>query len=157
MVYVIALGDNIIYSSQNPIETNLLPDVNAPTATAPLTKAIPDHKRHRGHCIILYLPAILDPIQLWNQSLITLGRKDNYLNLYPTVDLSDHHAALLGVSRLHAEITYENSNYYVRDLNSKNGTWVNKNRLIADEKIQLVNQDTLRLAHFMIQVSAYQN
>ena len=96
---------------------------------------IPPYPRERreGHCIILYLPAILEPIQLWNQTLITLGRSDKHLNLYPMVDLSEHHAALLGVSRIHAEIIYEDSNYYVRDLGSKNGTWVNKTKLISNE------------------------
>ena len=57
---------------------------------------------------------------------------------------------------MHAEITYDNSNYYVRDLNSQNGTWVNQSKLIGDKKIQLINQDSLRLAHFMIQVSMHQ-
>jgi len=66
------------------------------------------------------------------------------------VDLSEHHAALLGVSRIHAEIIYEDSNYYVRNLGSKNGTWVNKTKLISNEKIKLSNHDTLRLAHFTI-------
>lgn len=118
---------------------------------------LPAREHRKGNCIILYLPAILEPIQLWNQTPITLGRSDKHLNLYPTVDLSEHSAALLGVSRLHAEISYEDSGYYVRDLDSKNGTWVNQKKLLLNEKIQLANHDTLRLAHFMIQVSLYQN
>ena len=151
------IGNNLVFSSQDAIETSLLPEVDVSVLKTPLVKVHPEYKRRGGHCIILYLPAILEPIQLWNYAVITLGRYDKNLDLQPMIDLSDHHALLLGVSRIHAEITYEGSNYYVRDLNSKNGTWANTVKLIANEKVQLVNQDTLRLAHFMIQVSVYQN
>ena len=152
------IGNNIVFSSSNAIETNLLPDVDPSLLKVPSMKTVSsDYNRHIGYCIILYLPALLKPKQLCNYSVITLGRHDKYLNIQPTVDLSDHNALALGVSRIHAEITYEAPNYYVRDLNSKNGTWVNKTKLIADEKIQLINQDSLRLAHFMIHVISHQN
>lgn len=150
------IEDNTTFSSRDAIVTKYLPELDASVLT-PLMKSIPNNKRRSGHCIIFYLPAILEPIQLWNYTVITLGRYNNHLNLHPTIDLSNHHGSLLGVSRLHAEITFEDSDYYVRDLNSRNGTWVNKTKLMADEKIKLGNQDTLRLAHLMIQVSSYQN
>ena len=147
----------IAVSPQQVSTTILLGELDSDQFIEQLIPLAPQERR-KGHCIILYLPAILEPIQLWNQTLITVGRNDKHLNLlYPTVDLSEHHAALLGVSRLHAEISYEDSGYYVKDLGSKNGTWVNKKKLLLNEKIQLANYDTLRLAHLMIQVSLYQN
>ena len=152
------IADVVTIASWDASVTNRLPDeVDDSVFTDPLIQTIPNNKRRRGHCIILYLPAILEPIKLWNQTLITLGRNDKHLNQYPTVDLSEHHAALLGVSRIHAEITYENSNYYVQDMGSKNGTWVNKIKLILHHKSLLTNNDTLRLGHLMIQVSLYQD
>ena len=151
-----SIEDKVTSASQDAIVTSLLDELDLSSFPEVVRPDVPN-KRGAGHCIILYLPAILDPIQLWNQTLITIGRKDSHQNLHPTVDLSEHNAALLGVSRIHAEITYSDSRYYVRDLDSKNGTWVNKTKLVLNQKLQLANHDTLRLAHFMIQVSSYQN
>lgn len=143
---------------ENPKITSRLSDLDSklPQLLEPIVDTIPNRRRG-GHCIILYLPAIRDPIQIWSQTLITIGRKDKHLNLDPTVDLSDHNASLLGVSRMHVEISYENSNYYVIDKGSKNGTWVNKTKVSSIKKSLLSNHDTLRLGHFMIHVSTYQS
>lgn len=37
----------------------------------------------------------------------------------------------LGVSRAHAEITIQKNNYYIRDLNSSNGTFLNGERIVS--------------------------
>lgn len=151
-----SIKDEVILASPEAGVTGLLSELDASLLTPAIQLPV-NKNRRSGHCIILYLPAILKPIQLWNQTRIVIGRNDNHLNPRLTLDLSKHHAALLGVSRIHAEITYSDSRYYVRDLDSKNGTWVNKTKLVLNQKLQLANHDTLRLAHFMIQVSSYQN
>lgn len=116
-----------------------------------MMKTLPEEKKI-GHCIIFYLAELREPIKLWNRNSIILGRYDRHLSLQPTVDFSRNHGILLGVSRIHAEIIYEDGQYYVRDLQSSNGTWVNKKRLVQEEKVQLVNHDTLRLGHLMLQI-----
>lgn len=121
-----------------------------------LMMAIAPQERRKGHCIILYLPEMRDPIELWNQTHITLGRRDHSLNVQPTIDLAEHHGTQLGVSRLHAEIIYSDSGYFVRDLGSRNGTWVNKTRVVLENKVEITHRDTLRLGHFMIQVGSCQ-
>jgi pSer/pThr/pTyr-binding forkhead associated (FHA) protein len=47
-------------------------------------------------------------------------------------------------SRNHAEILYENGSYWLRDLNSKNGSWVN-NQPVKAELRQLKDGDLLRV------------
>lgn len=47
-------------------------------------------------------------------------------------------------SRNHAEILYENGSYWLKDLNSKNGSWVN-NQPVKAELRQLKDGDTLRV------------
>lgn len=105
-----------------------------------------------GPCIMLYLPDGTEPLELWNIAVATLGRADTYNKTQPTIDLNAHHASLLGVSRLHAQIFYRDGHYYVKDLGSTNGTWVNNIKLQGSEEIRLANGDSLRLGHLMMQV-----
>ncbi|MCI0339371.1 MAG: SpoIIE family protein phosphatase [Acidobacteria bacterium] len=67
-----------------------------------------------------------------NKPVFTIGRKaDNDLQL-----LSDT------ISRQHAEIVYENEVYYLVDIGSKRGSFVNDQRI---ERIALQHQDRLRI------------
>ncbi len=50
------------------------------------------------------------------------------------------------ISRKHAEISYENGNYYVTDLDSLNGTFVNNARIEAQQKTPIHDGDKLRLS-----------
>lgn len=50
-----------------------------------------------------------------------------------------------GISRVHACIKRENGEFYVRDMNSTNGTFVNGKELRGDEKYLLSNGDRVRL------------
>lgn len=49
------------------------------------------------------------------------------------------------VSRIHAEIIMENKKYFVKDLNSTNGTFLNGIRLEANEKLELNIDDEVRI------------
>jgi hypothetical protein len=112
--------------------------------------------RRSGYCISLYLPATRDPIEIWNQPNVTLGRPNYRDNVFPDIDLTEHYAAKLGVSRLHARIFFKGACFFVQDLGSKNGTWVNNRRLEEGECELLTHHDTLRLSHLIILVGACQ-
>lgn len=69
-----------------------------------------------------------------DKPIFTIGRKaENDLQL-----LSDT------VSRQHAEIVYQNDAYYLVDIGSKRGTYVNDQRI---ERVQLQHQDRLRVGN----------
>lgn len=51
------------------------------------------------------------------------------------------------VSRKHAIITYESGVYYVTDLNSKNGTYLNDKRIVSNQKIKLTGGDKIAFAN----------
>jgi NADPH-dependent 2,4-dienoyl-CoA reductase/sulfur reductase-like enzyme/pSer/pThr/pTyr-binding forkhead associated (FHA) protein len=53
------------------------------------------------------------------------------------------------VSRRHAEITYANGQYILRDLGSTNGTYVNETRLEPNSPYILKNKDQLRFGRVM--------
>lgn len=54
--------------------------------------------------------------------------------------------ACAGVSRKHALLEQEAGRYYLSDLDSTNGTWLNGERLRPDEKKVLVNEDLITFA-----------
>lgn len=51
------------------------------------------------------------------------------------------------ISRVHCKINYKNNTYFITDLGSANGTFVNKNRLAANQPAQIKSGDTIRLAN----------
>ncbi len=51
------------------------------------------------------------------------------------------------ISRVHCKINYKNNTYFITDLGSANGTFVNKNRLVANQPMQIKSGDIIRLAN----------
>lgn len=51
------------------------------------------------------------------------------------------------ISRVHCKINYQNNTYYITDLGSANGTFVNTARLAANQPYQIKNGDYIRLAN----------
>ncbi|PKM51588.1 MAG: hypothetical protein CVV02_06550 [Firmicutes bacterium HGW-Firmicutes-7] len=49
------------------------------------------------------------------------------------------------VSRIHCQITYEEENYYITDLNSKEGTFLNNTKLEGQAKYLLKNTDEINI------------
>ena len=58
------------------------------------------------------------------------------------------------VSRNHAQLSILNGQLYVKDLASSNGTFINDERIAANESKHLATSDTLGFASFIFQVSA---
>lgn len=51
------------------------------------------------------------------------------------------------VGKLHAEITHRTGVYYIKDLNSRNGTFVNYERIDSSREYEIKNNDRIRLAN----------
>lgn len=56
------------------------------------------------------------------------------------------------VSRVHASIEQRAGSWYLKDLNSRNGTWVNDQELYGEEEKELINGDQVRFADLVYQV-----
>jgi hypothetical protein len=102
--------------------------------------------------IALALAGHAEPIVVRNTATITLGRADRQRNAIPTIDLSDDNALLLGVSRLHAKILYMDGNFYIKDMGSINGTWLNNLRLEPHQLVPLERGDNIRLGRLTMNV-----
>ncbi|HQZ95134.1 MAG TPA: FHA domain-containing protein [Pyrinomonadaceae bacterium] len=68
----------------------------------------------------------------------TIGRWDADNGIFPDVDL-DAHDSDAKVSRRHARIIRNNGGYFIEDLGSTNGTYVNRGRRLLPGNAQLLN------------------
>lgn len=76
---------------------------------------------------------------------VTLGRFDLKGNVAPDVDLSRYDRDNHLVSRKQARIVGRHDRRYIEDLHSANGTTINGDRLIADQKLPLQSGDQITL------------
>ncbi|MBE0689817.1 MAG: FHA domain-containing protein [Anaerolineae bacterium] len=84
---------------------------------------------------------------------LTLGRMDPDTGEAPEVDLQDCGAVEKGVSRRHAAVLKRDNNLHLIDRGSPNGTYLNGQRLIADQARVLRDGDEVRLGHLVLVVS----
>lgn len=74
-----------------------------------------------------------------------LGREDPVSGIYPDVDTTGTGGEDSGVSRRHAEIQQNGTQWILRDLGSTNGTFINNQRLAANSQGPLNPGDQIRL------------
>jgi NADPH-dependent 2,4-dienoyl-CoA reductase/sulfur reductase-like enzyme/pSer/pThr/pTyr-binding forkhead associated (FHA) protein len=86
-------------------------------------------------------PGNAGEVKLNQEQAMTVGRQAGVFLLI------DH----ASVSRRHAEITYENGHYVLRDLGSSNGTFVNETRLETGTSRVLESGQRLRFGHISYQ------
>jgi pSer/pThr/pTyr-binding forkhead associated (FHA) protein len=78
-------------------------------------------------------------------SAVVLGRTDPVQEQYPDVDLTPLGGAELGVSRLHARLSYEAGRFYLEDLHSTNHTYIGEAELAPREPRALSSGQVIRL------------
>ena len=91
-------------------------------------------------------------LPLADQNEFTLGRVSEGQPVMPDIDLGPYQAYTHGVSRLHAVIRRGVDNVLLSDLESANGTFVNGQRLPADEEQPLAHGDVISLGGLKMQV-----
>ncbi|MCL1877580.1 MAG: FHA domain-containing protein, partial [Defluviitaleaceae bacterium] len=70
-----------------------------------------------------------------------LGRKRNEADYC----FEGNTAADKGISRIHASIVFDGSDYYLTDKGSSGGTFLNENRLAPGQSAKIVHGDRIRL------------
>jgi ribosomal protein L40E len=88
---------------------------------------------------------------------MVMGRVDPETNEAPEIDLSDFGAQEKGVSRRHAAILRKEGSLHVVDLGSYNGTFLNGQRLIAEQPRVLRDGDDVRLGYLVLRVAFERN
>jgi FHA domain len=79
---------------------------------------------------------------------LIIGRGDEERE--PDIDLTQLDGVEQGISRWHAEFTYRDTQLFVEDLNSTNGTRLNGFRLDVGRRYRLRNGDELELGHLRL-------
>lgn len=88
-----------------------------------------------------------------DQGEVTIGRVDQFTSVLPTINLTNYNAWERGVSRVHVAIRRDGVNLYLVDLESTNGTFLNGQRVWANNPRLLHHGDRIRLGLFEIDVT----
>ena len=90
-----------------------------------------------------------EPLIVHNAPRIILGRMLEGIG-ESGVNLPNEEAIEMGVSRRHAQIGYEAEQYFLVDLHSTNGTWLNRQKLTPNVKYPLHSGDVITLGRFRL-------
>lgn len=83
---------------------------------------------------------------------LVIGRYDPDTAESPQIDLRDFGATEKGVSRRHASIIRRDGALRIVDRGSPNGTYLNGQKLIAEQPRVLRDGDDIRLGHLVLQI-----
>lgn len=83
---------------------------------------------------------------------VLIGRRDEARGILPGVDLGAEGGYEAGVSRQHAVLRLQDSSYYVEDLGSANGTFVNGQQLAPHAATAIAHGDELRCGVLRLRV-----
>jgi hypothetical protein len=84
------------------------------------------------------------------KQVIVIGREDPVSGIFPDIDLDPYGAQEEGVGRRHAQLVLRGGDVYLEDLDSVNGTVVNKQRLAPRRPEPIKDGDELRLGKMVI-------
>jgi hypothetical protein len=93
-----------------------------------------------------------EPIALSMEEEFVLGRA-GFLTSEPMIDLTNHDAFVMGVSRRHALIRAAGEKYELIDLNSSNGTWLDGQRLVPTRPYDLPSGAVIQLGRMGLVVA----
>lgn len=84
------------------------------------------------------------------KSEVLIGREDPVSNIYPDIDLTPHGGEEGGVSRLHAKLLINGTQYMIEDQNSTNFTFVNRQKLAPKTPTPIKDGDEIRLGRVVL-------
>jgi len=99
--------------------------------------------------VAIYIASATKPYYLSVYKELVLGRQAGE-TVEALLDLTDLSAYNMGVSRRHAIIRREDSDFEVLDLASRNGTWLNTMRLVPNKPYRFASGSLLRLAQIRL-------
>jgi pSer/pThr/pTyr-binding forkhead associated (FHA) protein len=135
-------------NSAHAIRTRRLPN---PT---PFT-VFPADARHQG--MVIYVVGLeQEPIVLKanGHKSVSFGRKPGTESLGSEthIDLTRYDAINCGVSRVHMYLHWRDDQFYIEDVDSRNGTYVNGSVLSPFQMMPVQNGDEIRLGHLRMYV-----
>jgi FHA domain-containing protein len=102
--------------------------------------------------LLLFVRGVKEPFVFDAEAIteLIIGRFDPDTGKAPDVDLQNFDAAEKGVSRRHASIIRRDGQLNIVDSGSDNGTYLNGQRLMANQPRILRDGDDIRLGHLVL-------
>lgn len=130
--------------------------------TITLRPATPSAQSNRGTAPLYDAPEVILILNFGNNQILeltgqegarfTLGRSHATNPAQPEIDLTHYGGDEYGTSRLHAALFWQGGAWWLEDLNSSNGTWLNDERLAPFTPVFLASGSRVRLANLEIDV-----
>ncbi len=109
---------------------------------APVVEFIP------GRLVIQSLNISI-PIPSGKQTVV-IGREDPVSGIFPDIDLDPHGGHEAGVGRRHAQLVLQGGQILLEDLDSVNGTVINKVKLLPHKPQPLQHGDEVRFGKMVL-------
>lgn len=100
--------------------------------------------------ISLHILGVEVPLKFDNQTEVLLGRVSPGAEEQPDIDLSLLPVNAVGVSRKHVRFLFRDDVWFVEDLGSRNGTWLNNTLMTAYQRYKLKDGDQVRVGNVII-------
>jgi hypothetical protein len=127
-----------------PVWSDIGKQINRPAGGIPFSEAV---------LVILTLPELDVSFPLADLARGVFGRIDPGSVENPEFDLTKYEAQEKGVSRRHAALCREQGTLLLCDLDSKNGTYINGQRIAPHLPCPVYDGDEIRLARLVLLVS----
>lgn len=102
----------------------------------------------------IHIAGEITPLYIPFSKELVIGRAMEATSASETLlDLSEQNAGTLGVSRRHAKIQRTASGYEVMDLSSRNGSWLNAERLIPNRPYPFASGSQLRIGNMRMLIA----
>jgi pSer/pThr/pTyr-binding forkhead associated (FHA) protein len=137
-----------------PLRTEPLPESDLPASRAdPWATNVPAAAEAAPATLIMTVVASGRQIPLAGGNEFVLGRLDATRGVFPDVDLTPDGGLEGGVSRRHARIQRQRTQFFIEDLGSANGTFLNGQRLTPYLPHPLHDKDELQIGRIRMQVN----
>jgi serine/threonine-protein kinase len=114
---------------------------------SPAADMSPGPLRWRAHLTVDDSGAL---ISLSARKELLVGRTTPRSQQVPDIDLSAYGGGQSGVSRVHARLARKQARWYLEDMNSTNGTFVNGERLSPGQVVLLNDGDSIRFGRLTV-------
>jgi len=148
-----AQADTIVPAAAKPYEyEHITRDVSA-AATGEKTRAANATTQFDAQTLLhMDVVGSAQPVTVDIIRELVIGRDDKASGFQPDLDLTDYGAYRLGLSRRHAVFIRQKQQLLVKDLSSRNGTFVNGARIAANEPCLLGDGDEVKFGSMTMRI-----
>ncbi len=139
-----------------PLRTEPLPESDLPASRAdPWATSTPATAETAAVTLTITVVASGRQLPLIGSNEFVLGRLDATRGVFPDVDLTPDGGLEGGVSRRHARIQRQRTQFFIEDLGSANGTFLNGQRLTPYLPHPLHDSDELQIGRIRLQIGIH--